>query len=226
MEGKRIDPSFYPVIYGLDDGEDWNDEKAWYSMAGVSGHAGLFSNAGDLAKLAYVMMSGGYGGHRFFSRNVMDQFMAPKEEDAANWGLGWWRQGDNQRVWYFGTQADSGTIGHQGWTGTLVMIDPERELVVVYLTNKINTPVTDKEKDANKFNGSWYTAGTLGFVPQILSIGMDQGNKDISGQLCDLAADMAAESEKLVPDDPGLPGDHPALRNAESKKQLLSDWGQ
>ena len=106
------------------------------------------------------------------------------------------------------------------------MIDPERELVVVYLTNKINTPVTDKEKDANKFNGSWYTAGTLGFVPQILSIGMDQGNKDISGQLCDLAADMAAESEKLVPDDPGLPGDHPALRNVESKKQLLSDWGQ
>ena len=30
LEGKRIDPSFYPVIYGLDDGEDWNDEKAWY----------------------------------------------------------------------------------------------------------------------------------------------------------------------------------------------------
>ena len=30
LEGKRIDPSFYPVIYGLEDGEDWNSEKAWY----------------------------------------------------------------------------------------------------------------------------------------------------------------------------------------------------
>ena len=30
LEGKRIDPSFYPVIYGLEDGEDWNDERAWY----------------------------------------------------------------------------------------------------------------------------------------------------------------------------------------------------
>ena len=68
-----------------------HDEKAWYSMAGVSGHAGLFSNATDLAKLASVMLSGGYGNNGFFSRNVMDIFTAPKSENAANWGLGWWR---------------------------------------------------------------------------------------------------------------------------------------
>lgn len=57
-------------------------------MAGVSGHAGLFANATDLAKLASVMLSGGYGENRFFSRNVIDLFTAPKSENAANWGLG------------------------------------------------------------------------------------------------------------------------------------------
>ena len=197
-----------------------HDEKAYYSMAGVSGHAGLFSNATDLAKLASVMLDGGYGQSRFFSQNVMDMFTAPKKEDAANWGLGWWRQGDNQRVWYFGTQAESGTIGHQGWTGTLCMIDPERKLVVVYLTNKINTRVTDVKADANKFDGGWYTAGTLGFVPQILSIGMDS-EEDISAQLLDLTADMAIESLKRLPEGVTLADDHPSVRNAQSKKQLF-----
>ena len=197
-----------------------HDEKAYYSMAGISGHAGLFSNATDLAKLASVMLSGGYGEHRFFSRNVRDIFTAPKKEDAANWGLGWWRQGDSQRVWYFGTQAQSGTIGHQGWTGTLCMIDPERDLVIVYLTNKINTKLTDTQADANKFDGGWYTAGTLGFVPQILSIGMDSG-ADISGQLLDLTADMAVESMKRLPEGVTLSDDHPAVRNVKSKRELF-----
>lgn len=197
-----------------------HDEKAYYSMAGISGHAGLFANAADLAKLASVMLDGGYGQNRFFSRNVMDMFTAPKKEDAANWGLGWWRQGDDQRVWYFGTQAESGTMGHQGWTGTLCMIDPDRRLVVVYLTNKINTMVTDVNVDANKFNGGWYTAGTLGFVPQILSIGMDS-EEDISEQLLDLTADMAVESLKRLPEGVTLSDQHPAVMNVKSKKELF-----
>ena len=197
-----------------------HDEKAWYSMAGVSGHAGLFSNATDLAKLATLMLTGGYGDMGFFSKNVIDTFTAPKSESAANWGLGWWRQGDAQRVWYFGTQAGPGTIGHQGWTGTLVMIDPERQLVIVYLTNKINSPVTDKRKNANKFNGGWYTASTLGFVPQILSIGMDS-EEDITGQLKDLVADMAVEAQKLIPAGVSYDSDHPAAKNARSKAQIM-----
>lgn len=196
-----------------------HDEKAWYSMAGVSGHAGLFSNATDLAKLAIVMLSGGYGDKSFFSRNVIDTFTSPKAVDAANWGLGWWRQGDNQRVWYFGTQAGSGTFGHQGWTGTLVMIDPDRQLVVVYLTNKINSPVTDNQVDANKFNGGWYTASTLGFVAQILSIGMDS-DADITTQLQDLKEDMIIGARKLIPEGVSTDSDHPAVRNLRSKEQL------
>ena len=181
------------------------DERAWYCMEGVSGHAGLFASATDLAKLASAMLTGGYGECRLFSRNVMDLFTAPKGVDYGQWGLGWWRQGDGQRPWYYGTQAAPGTVGHQGWTGTLVMIDPSRELVVVYLTNKINSPVLSAS-ELNKFVGGCFTASTLGFVPQLLSIGMD-GQGDISGQLLDLLADMAVESLGKIPED--ADADHP-----------------
>ena len=194
-----------------------HDERAWYCMEGVSGHAGLFASATDLAKLASAMLTGGYGDCRLFSRNVMDAFTAPKAVDFGQWGLGWWRQGDGQRPWYYGTQASPNTVGHQGWTGTLVMVDPGRELVVVYLTNKINSPVVS-ESDLNRFAGSCFTASTLGFVPQLLSIGMD-GNGDISAQLLDLLADMAVESLGKIPEDVGK--NHPYVQNAISKFELL-----
>ena len=196
-----------------------HDEKAWYCMGGISGHAGLFANASDLARLAAVMLCGGYGRHRFFAKSVMEQFAAPKGENDSGWGLGWWRQGDGRRACYFGTQASSGTIGHQGWTGTLVMIDPGRELVIAYLTNKIHSRITDPRTDANRFDGSWYTASSLGFVPQILSVGMD-GDQNVSDQLLDLARDMAEESRKLVPEGVSPEGSHPAVRNVKSKTEL------
>ena len=175
-----------------------HDEKCYYAMGGISGHAGLFSNATELAKLASVMLTGGYGENRYFSRNVMDAFTAPKKEDAANWRLGWWREGDNQRCWYFGTQAPSNTIGPQGWTGTLTMIDPVENLVVVYLTNKINSPVTDKAANPNNFNGNWYTASTLGFVAQLLYQGLQNHGTDPNNAYSALLEDMAESKFALV----------------------------
>ena len=98
------------------------------------------------------------------------------------------------------------------------MVDPSRKLVVVYLTNKINSPVLDTA-DLNKFAGGCYTASTLGFVPQILSIGMDT-DADISGQLIDLITDMAAESRKLIPEE----NETWYIKNAESKEAVLETW--
>lgn len=189
-----------------------HDEKCYYAMGGISGHAGLFSNATELAKLASVMLTGGYGENRYFSRNVMDAFTAPKKENAANWGLGWWREGDNQRCWYFGTQAPSNTIGHQGWTGTLTMIDPVEDLVVVYLTNKINSPVTDKAANPNKFNGNWYTASTLGFVAQLLYQGLQNHGTDPNNAYSALLEDMAESKFALVAEGGSVPATHPLVR--------------
>ena len=191
-----------------------HDEMAYYSMNGVSGHAGLFSNAIDLAKLAAAMLTGGYEGHHFFTRNVIDTFISPIGLDLANSGLGWARQGDDQRSWYFSDAVSSSTIGHQGWTGTLVMIDPQNDLVMVYLTNLRNTKVLDPEGNANDFNGLYYTASTLGFVPQIFMIGKDQ-DADITEQLDSLLNSMVKDAERLIPS--GASEDHPAYLNYLSK---------
>ena len=200
-----------------------HDEKAFYAMGGISGHAGLFSNAADLAKLASVMLTGGYGQQKFFSRTVIDTFTAPKEENAANWGLGWWREADDGRCWYFGTQSSSGTIGHQGWTGTLTLIDPVENLVVVYLTNKINSPVTNKAANPNKFNGNWYTSSTLGFVAQILYQGLSNRAGNPNAALSALLADMAAGKFQLVAKAGATSPDHPIVRAGYALVETLFD---
>ncbi|MBQ9550902.1 MAG: serine hydrolase, partial [Lachnospiraceae bacterium] len=197
-----------------------HDEMAYYSMGGVSGHAGLFSNASDLAKLASAMLTGGYGGHKLFSKNVMDLFTAPKNSTEANWGLGWWREGEDQRTWYFG-ESGSGTIGHQGWTGTLVMVDPDKDLVVAYLTNKINSPVTDKVANANKFDGNYFTSSSLGFVPQLLQLGLDYDG-DLNDPAFNLVSEMANDSIKLVDPAYANDADYPAVKNVESKLSVLN----
>ncbi len=190
-----------------------HDEKAFHSMAGVSGHAGLFANAEDVAVLLSAMLTGGYGGHKFFSRNVIDMFTATQDKGAGIWGVGWWRNGDDGRPWYFGTQSASGTFGHQGFTGTLVMVDPSRNLVIAYFTNKLNSPALMPLSRRKTFAGNWYTASTLGFVAQILGV-------NDAGQLDSLLADMAEGSLKLIPNGAGK--NHPSVRNAESKIDLLS----
>ena len=221
--------SFTDVRTGTIQGEV-HDEKAYYAMAGVSGHAGLFANATDLAKLASVMLTGGYGTNSYFSHDVIDTFTAPKKEDdtSAKWGLGWWREGDMQRAWYFGTESSSNTIGHQGWTGTLTMIDPSQDLVIVYLTNKIDSPVTDPEANHNTFDGNWYTSSTLGFVPQLVEMGMDTGGQDLSCTYTQLLSEMAHDKFRLVATEEETQGhvlasDHALVKAAYATVEVLFD---
>ena len=151
-----------------------HDEKAWYCMGGISGHAGLFSNAEDLAKLASVMIIGGYGNDGFFSEKVIEKFTSAADSSNTEYGLGWWRQGNNENSAYFSDLAPSDTVGHEGWTGTLTMIDRKNDLVIVLLTNKRNTKITDPSKNLNIFDGNWYTTASLNFVPQLIYQGMKE----------------------------------------------------
>lgn len=176
-----------------------HDEKAWYAMNGESGHAGLFANAETLGRLASVMLNhNGYGNNRLFSFNVNEYFTSRKDS-TPTWGQGWWRNADNGRPWYFSTQASRDTIGHQGWTGTLTAIDPEENLVIVYLTNKINSPVTDPETAPNQFDGNWYTSATLGHIAEIIYAGLEDRNSgDVQSALDAVAMTMPEEHKKLV----------------------------
>ena len=203
-----------------------HDEESYYMMEGESAHAGLFASAEDLAKLAYVMLSGGYENTYFFSKNTRDLFTSPQTGGLPSYGIGWWREADDRRVWYFGTQSSENTIGHQGWTGTLTMIDPDNDLVLVFLTNSINTPILDPTTidNANRFSGAYYTTATLGFVPQILYMGMESEGADLDQGLESLMNDMITEKQKLVDaaaeaNGGELPEDHPIVKALNALKE-------
>lgn len=137
-----------------------HDEKAYYSMGGVSGHAGLFSTTHDLAVLAQTVLNGGgYGGVKLFSQDTMDLFAAPSQINSG-YGLGWNRQiGSGDNIYEFGPYADTKTIGHTGWTGTDVCIDPDNDMAVILLTNKKNTPCPK-----GVFKGDSYETGKYGSI--------------------------------------------------------------
>lgn len=198
-----------------------HDEEAYFAMAGISGHAGLFSNARDLAVLANVMLTGGYENNAYFSQEVIDLFTSPQSEDSADWAIGWWRNGGEGRPWYFGPEAQSNVFGHQGWTGTLTVIDPDNNLVVVFLTNKINSPLINKNVNSNKFEGNVFTTGGLGFSTQLIYMGLNADEEKLEDKLLSISAQMVADSVALIPENGGASKDDAAVRNAYSKLNVL-----
>jgi CubicO group peptidase (beta-lactamase class C family) len=119
-----------------------HDENAW-AMGAVSGHAGLFSTAADVAAFAQMMLNGGiYAHHRLLTRSTIEQFTARHELVHSASALGWDVPAPpSSSGRYFSPKS----YGHLGFTGTSLWIDPERELFVVLLTNRVHpTHANDK----------------------------------------------------------------------------------
>ncbi len=195
-----------------------HDPNAYFCMNGVSGHAGLFANASDLAKLASVMLNGGYGKYKFFSRDVIDMFTAPKHENYTYYGLGWWREGEHQYDRYFGSASRTNLFGHQGFTGTLTVIDPQENLVIVLLTNKIHSRLVPGDTTLNQYSGNLYTTATLGFATEIIEMGLEQGgnSKEIYQSLL---YDMAADARRKLANDGITDPTHPQYKACKALQQ-------
>ena len=106
------------------------------------------------------------------------------------------------------------------------MIDFENDLVVAYLTNAINTPVYEPTSmaNANQFSGRYYTASTLGFVPQLLYMGLGAGGRDPQEAIENVLQDMVREKQKLVDQAAEaaggeLPEDHPIRRALQALEE-------
>ena len=109
-----------------------HDENA-YALGGVAGHAGLFSTASDLAVFAQMMLNGGsYNGTRIVADSTVRLFT---RRAAATRALGWDTCGGKGSC---GEYLSSSAYGHTGFTGTSLWIDPEREMFVVLLTNRVH----------------------------------------------------------------------------------------
>ena len=119
-----------------------HDENAW-AMGGVAGHAGMFTTAGDVAAFAQMMLNGGiYAHHRVLLRSTANQFTDAQAMSANARTLGWMAPTENSSSGhYFSRQS----FGHTGFTGTSLWIDPEKDLFVVLLTNRVY-PTRDNDK--------------------------------------------------------------------------------
>lgn len=111
----------------------------------IAGHAGLFGNANDLAKLGQMLLQkGSYGGQQFFKPETIELFIT-KQYETSRRGLGW----DKPTVsdWAGPTTlfASNKTFGHTGFTGTCIWVDPEFNLVFIYLSNRVHPDMTNNK---------------------------------------------------------------------------------
>jgi len=122
-----------------------HDENA-YAIGGVSGHAGVFSTAPDLAAFCQMLLNGGvYAHQRILKRATIAEFTAPQALAENTRTLGWVvpTEGSSSGH-YFSVHS----YGHTGFTGTTIWIDPDRQLFVVLLTNRVN-PTRENHKIAD-----------------------------------------------------------------------------
>jgi CubicO group peptidase (beta-lactamase class C family) len=112
---------------------------------GVSGHAGLFATAYDLAILSQMLLNGGsYSGRQYIKPETVKKFSSRQSEDSRR-GLGFDCWDPESKEGYPCQLASPETFGHTGFTGTCVCIDPEHRLVYIFLSNRLY-PSPDKNK--------------------------------------------------------------------------------
>ncbi len=107
-------------------------------LDGVSGHAGLFGNANDLAKMMQMYLNyGTYGGERFLADSTLKIFTSYQYENNRR-GLGFDKQLlSNPQLGTASEKASKSSFGHTGYTGTFVWADPENQLLMIFTTNRV-----------------------------------------------------------------------------------------
>ena len=121
-----------------------NDEAAAF-LGGVSGHAGLFSNANDLAKVLQLLLNDGeYGGKQYLSKETVRLFTRTKSPNSRR-GLGFDKPDADERRSPTGKLAPASTIGHTGFTGTCFWIDPDNQLIYIFLSNRVYPSRTNRD---------------------------------------------------------------------------------
>jgi beta-glucosidase-like glycosyl hydrolase/CubicO group peptidase (beta-lactamase class C family) len=149
----RPDPSLLPRIAPTER-DPWrgrvvrgevHDENA-YGLGGVAPHAGLFSTARSLARFAQMMINGGaYNGRRLLNPATIALFTGRANlVGGSSRALGWDTPSETSSAGRF---FSARSYGHTGFTGTSLWIDPERELFVILLTNRVH-PTRENQKIA------------------------------------------------------------------------------
>lgn len=108
-------------------------------LGGIAGHAGLFSNAEDLAKIWQMyLQKGSYGGESFIKGSTVELFSSQIHPDISRRGIGFDKpDSDTTKITSFSTILPLSTFGHTGFTGTMVWADPENQIIGILLANRV-----------------------------------------------------------------------------------------
>jgi len=113
-----------------------HDPRA-FALGGVAGHAGVFSTARDLSRYAQAMLSkGALDEQRLFGAKTFERFIARHTTSKGGRALGW--DIDSTFASHRGTLLSAKAFGHGGYTGTVLWIDPEQDLFVLFLSNRVH----------------------------------------------------------------------------------------
>ncbi|GAA2791670.1 serine hydrolase domain-containing protein [Saccharopolyspora taberi] len=113
-----------------------HDENSW-ALGGVSGHAGVFSTASDLAVLGQALLNGGsYAGERILDERTVEQMLTDFNGayPGNSHGLGF----ELDQRWYMAGLSGPRSAGHTGYTGTSLVLDPASRSIAVLLTNRVH----------------------------------------------------------------------------------------
>lgn len=138
---ERIEPTERDTFFRRQQIQGTVHDETAAMLGGVSGHAGLFGTAGDLAKLVQLYLNGGeYGGERFISEIAVREFTRCQYcQEGNRRGLGFDKpliEFDPVKS-YVAESASPESFGHSGFTGTFFWADPKYNLLVIFLSNRV-----------------------------------------------------------------------------------------
>jgi len=175
-----------------------HDENSW-SLGGVSGHAGVFSTAPDMAVLAQALINGGtYGGHRILSQASVQTMTT--DYNAAfpghAHGLGF----ELDQSWFMDALSSPTTAGHTGYTGTSIVIDFRSGSFAILLSNRVHPSRNWGSSNPARCAAAQGLALAMGLPPRQDPIGLASGTGDAATTTLTTGA-----LEALQPDEGGQP---------------------
>jgi uncharacterized protein YbbC (DUF1343 family)/CubicO group peptidase (beta-lactamase class C family) len=106
-------------------------------LHGIAGHAGVFSTASDLSRFCRMLLAGGQlGGRRYLKEATVRAMFAPHVTGESTRGLGWDISSPYSRT--LGAYFPAGSVGHTGFTGPAIWMDPATGVYMILLTNRVH----------------------------------------------------------------------------------------
>jgi beta-N-acetylhexosaminidase len=163
FERERITPSELDTTFRMQQIWGTVHDQGAAMLGGVGGHAGLFSNALDLATLMYMLINdGNYGGDNYLNKDTLADFTRWQRYDDNRRGAGFDKPVRSLDGGPTCNKVSLSSFGHSGFTGTITWADPENDIVYVFLSNRCypiaENPILLKEGIRVSVQDAIYTA--------------------------------------------------------------------